>query len=235
MLLPRSPTPTQLARWRILRAFCQQARGTVINRPNSGSSNFSKIVQLIMFQRKGIPFPNAILTSHAETLKVWEHGRGDLVFKSGSSLRSIVAQFDDQARSRLALLERCPTLFQERVKGVDVRVHVVGNNCHAEQIDSIVVDYRYAPKGTSKFKPIELPNQVTSDCIATTAAAGLHFAGIDFKVDGEGKYWMLEVNPMPGYDGYDRRLEGRICTCSLVEMLESEKSLWKSGRLRAVH
>ncbi|MFF4040284.1 hypothetical protein [Streptomyces sp. NPDC001816] len=51
-----------------------------------------------------------------------------------------------------------------------------------------------------------------------TADLGTAFAGWDFKVAGDGTYWCLEVNPMPAYDWYDRRLGGAI-SASLLGLL----------------
>ena len=69
-----------------------------------------------------------------------------------------------------------------------------------------------------RFQALDLPSHVKKDCLRVTAATGNLFSGIDFKVDEQGNYWMLEVNPMPGYDGYDRRLGGCISQ-SLVHLL----------------
>jgi glutathione synthase/RimK-type ligase-like ATP-grasp enzyme len=216
--LPNLPSREHLARWKILRAFFQQSRGVVVNRPQSGSSNHSKIVQLAMFQRMGILFPDAIYTSEEETLRAWAKNKHEIVFKSGSSIRSIVAKVDDKAMLRIGLLSKCPVLFQQHIAGSDVRVHVVGDECHAEQIWCNSVDYRYANREDRRFHALDLPSQVKKDCLRVTAATGNLFSGIDFKVDEQGNYWMLEVNPMPGYDGYDRRLGGTISR-SLVHLL----------------
>ncbi|MFC7646021.1 hypothetical protein ACFQX6_39555 [Streptosporangium lutulentum] len=51
----------------------------------------------------------------------------------------------------------------------------------------------------------------------------MSFAGWDFKRDPQGVHWCLEVNPMPGYDWYDRRAGGAISE-SLVGLLTGEKS-----------
>ncbi len=56
-------------------------------------------------------------------------------------------------------------------------------------------------------------------CVQISRALDLTFSGIDFvlsEVDGE--YYCLEVNPMPGYHGYDLTLQGAISRslCALL-------------------
>jgi hypothetical protein len=79
------------------------------------------------------------------------------------------------------------------------------------------VDYRRSYEET-KYSPCLLPESLSKQIIAATAAFGLKFAGWDFKVTDDNEYWCLEANPMPGYDGYDIRAAGEI-TNSLLELL----------------
>lgn len=47
----------------------------------------------------------------------------------------------------------------------------------------------------------------------------LCFSGWDFKLDQAGIFWLLEVNPMPGYHVYDRHADGRISKALVNEMM----------------
>jgi hypothetical protein len=80
----------------------------------------------------------------------------------------------------LPLVARCPTLFQERIEGPDVRIHVVGSHVFAEMIESSSIDYRRA-KGNI-YHPITLPMSVSAGCVALGNMFSVPFLGIDFKV-----------------------------------------------------
>jgi glutathione synthase/RimK-type ligase-like ATP-grasp enzyme len=80
----------------------------------------------------------------------------------------------------------------------------------------------YRASRSLEFAVHRLPVDLEQQLITATTKMGLSFAGWDFKLDKDGSYWCLEANPMPGYDGYDRRLNGRI-TESLLEVFASTR------------
>ena len=109
--------------------------------------------------------------------------------------------------------------FQERLWGDDVRVHVVADQCHAVRIRSDEVDYRYDRSGNVTEQRCDVPVEIKRKCIDATAALGLSFSGIDFvQMQSTGDYVCLEINPMPGYHGYDLTLDYGI-SASLGELL----------------
>lgn len=113
--------------------------------------------------------------------------------------------------SRFSLLTTCPVFFQERIWGADVRIHVVRDRCHGVIIRSPAVDYRYDKSGKATEHPFAIPPELAARCIDVTAAFGLEFSGIDLiRSEDEGGFYCLEVNPMPGYHGYDLTLNHEI-------------------------
>lgn len=65
-----------------------------------------------------------------------------MVLKSISGIRSIVRPLDNQRATELDRVRDLSTQFQELVEGVDVRVHVVGQQIFATEIRSPVVENR---------------------------------------------------------------------------------------------
>ena len=51
----------------------------------------------------------------------------------------------------------------------------------------------------------ELPAHILNKVQQYRVRSGLTLIGIDFRVTANGDFYILEANPMPGYDGYDRR------------------------------
>ena len=94
--------------------------------------------------------------------------------------------------------------------------HVVGDSVLALRIDSEATDYRIDDEAA--YAPVTLPDALAERMTRTARDMGLIFSGWDFKVDRDGQYWLLEANPMPGYNSYDKRLDGSI-TAALVALL----------------
>ena len=108
---------------------------------------------------------------------------------------------------RLNHLRDSPSLFQRRIIGPDVRIHVVGSEIFPEMIISKNLDYRYPQKDTPNvYYDCDVPTDIRQRCLAYCKMRGLMFAGFDFKIDERNGCWyVLEANPRPGYEFYDRR------------------------------
>ncbi|WP_421736895.1 ATP-grasp domain-containing protein [Caulobacter sp.] len=206
-------------RWRSLisglAAWLEQTPGRVANRPGHSADNGSKPLHETWLRRNGFAVPESLTSSQRDRLTAFAE-EGPCIAKSVAGVRADTrrvtgADFADFTP------ERGPVHLQRRIIGRDARLHVIGQTVHAELIESQAVDYRVAP---ARFRPFEPPADLAAQIVAATRQAGLVFAGWDFKLDDDGRFWCLEANPMPGYDSYDRRAQGAI-TRSLVEQLIS--------------
>lgn len=198
-----------------LNAWLEHIPGKVINRPGSHAHNFCKPLHEDFMRRWGFSVPESLTSSNREQLLTFASSSETILkplsgIRANSELIEIERLRDEFSRSQ------GPIHLQKFIPGVDVRAHVVENVVHSELILADAPDYR---SGRSlRFQPHQLPEDLERRLILATKTMGLSFAGWDFKLDHKGHYWCLEANPMPGYDGYDRRLGGRI-TESLLEML----------------
>jgi len=109
--------------------------------------------------------------------------------------------------ARTDLVRSCPTLFQERVEGTDIRVHVMGRRVFATEIVTDSTDYRFFRfDGSScEFRPVTLDAEIEERCVRLTSALGLGFGGIDLRRTPQGEYYCFEVNPAPGFVFYQMR------------------------------
>lgn len=102
---------------------------------------------------------------------------------------------EDVACSELA---SAPAILQEAlVDKLDLRVTVVGCNVWCAAVTTrgqrIWGDWRLA-KSDAEFSAFQLPESVSSKCIALTRTLGLQYGAIDLALSG-GKYYFLEINP----------------------------------------
>ncbi|MFC8392647.1 RimK family alpha-L-glutamate ligase [Streptomyces sp. NPDC057238] len=197
------------ARLRALTEILATVETLVVNRPGSDMSNWTKAYHLALLSQCGFTVPTSLLTNDAGEARAFLRAVPDAVFKGASGEKTVASEFGPDQVEDLELLPRSPVLFQERVRGADVRTHLVGKEHFSERIDCEGVNYQYW-QGAKAFTPAQAPNEVVEQCLAYQAASGLAFIGFDFIVGDDDSYTVLEANPMPGYDGYDRRLGLRV-------------------------
>jgi glutathione synthase/RimK-type ligase-like ATP-grasp enzyme len=110
----------------------------------------------------------------------------------------------DLAEDRLRLLSNAPVIFQENVRGADIRVFVLDGKilCALEiEMETENVDFRGHEKA---IRIIQVPRDVEAQCLAAAAICSLVFTGIDLKRTADGRYVILECNPSSMFIGFAR-------------------------------
>jgi hypothetical protein len=177
----------------------------VVNRMAAMGSNASKPYQAQLIVRHGFAVPETIVTNDPERVRDFRARHGRVIYKSASSMRSIVRLLEDADLERLDHIRWCPTQFQACVEGTDVRVHVVDREVFATEITTDATDYRYAVREgrRAELRAIELDTGVAARCIALARGLGLAFAGIDLRRTPDGAWVCFEANPSPGFSYYE--------------------------------
>ena len=176
------------------------APSRVLNRAFAMASNSSKPYQAQVIRSCGFDIPETLVTNDPALALAFRARHGRVVFKSTSSIRSIVNELDGRALERLEHIRWCPVQFQAFVEGVDVRVHVVGDEAYATRVSSAATDYRY---GESRLDPMTLSDDVAERCISLSRRLGLPFTGIDLRLASDGRVVCFEVNPSPAFSYYE--------------------------------
>jgi hypothetical protein len=194
----------------------------VVNPPLRDTSNFSKLVHAVeLAAAGGWSIPRSCLTNNVPLAQDFINSCSEgVVFKGASGVKTWATLYESgQHADRLHLIQSCPVLFQERIKGPDVRVHVIGDNAFAEIIESVCLDYRNTR--SNRYRPMALPYDIARGCCELTRACGIPFLGVDFKIQRcSGSWFFLEANSLPCYQGYDRRAGGAISR-AVVDWLSS--------------
>jgi len=208
MVPEHANTPDTAARVGALRRFAyhltnwlELTPALIVNKLSAQASNTSKLYQLRLIRDCGFAVPASLVTTDARQAGAFLRQHGSVIYKSLSSVRSIVTRLEANGLERLESLQHCPTLFQQYVPGMDYRVHVVGRRAFATMLWSESDDYRYDE--LTERVAVELPRQVTERCIALTRTLGLAFSGIDLRRADTGEWFCFEANPSPGFPYYD--------------------------------
>jgi len=184
----------------------------IANRPLGDVSNVSKILHSALWSQLGVMVPESCVTDRPDVaLEFISKWNSNVIYKGASASKTWVSGFNALADlSRLTLIAKSPVLFQQRIDGPDVRVHVVGSEVFAEQINSSAIDYRTV-KGRNRYTAVVLPERIAHACTQIAGSTDQPLLGIDFKVQAEtGDWYFLEANAMPCYQGYDKRAKGAI-------------------------
>lgn len=176
----------------------------VVNRRRPMISNNSKPFQSLLIRAAGFAVPPTLVTNEPATARAFAAVRGPVIYKSTSSVRSIVATLAAEDLERLGAIRGLATHFQAAIRGVEMRVHVVDGATFGARIRSDRADYRYAAAqgGQTTIAPIEVPRPLAERCVALARALEMTFVGIDLIV-GEREAVCLEVNPCPGFSYYE--------------------------------
>jgi hypothetical protein len=186
---------------RVLWTWCDLCRARVVNRLASMGSNSSKPFQLQLIGEH-FAVPETLVTNDPDALAAFADAHGRVVYKSTSGTRSIVTELSAADAERLGDLRACPVQFQQRVDGVDVRVHTIADgSLFATLVTSDAADYRYG--GDATMTATEVDDDVAERCLALAEALGLDFAGIDLRLSPAGETYCFEVNPSPAYSAYE--------------------------------
>ncbi|NBH06313.1 RimK domain-containing protein ATP-grasp [Amycolatopsis sp. SID8362] len=190
----------------VLNAWSDRTAAYVLNRPEAAAGNASKPFQLRGIAGAGFAVPPTLVTNDPDRVADFLREHGDVIVKSASGVRSRVRRV--RPGDRLADVAACPTQFQRRIPGTDVRVHVVGAEVFAAEVDSDADDYRYA-RALGHRDPvltaIDLPPDVTARCFDLAKRLGLPVAGIDLRRTPDGEWYCFEVNPSPGFTYYESK------------------------------
>lgn len=199
--------------------FCDKV---VVNRPSAGHSNYTKLHHIKKLNDFGFNTPDTYIFGDARAAKKVLETNGNWISKGTSSIRTKAVEFDDALYSDLHLLNRIPSLFQEHIRGYDVRLHLVGSKPLALKIESPNVDYRYNTSGNI-YSEIPVPTDILNRCIDFCEGEHLLFAGIDFKVTEAEEWVILEVNNTPGYNFFDNKM-GHAISVALFDFLNQSQT-----------
>jgi RimK-like ATP-grasp domain len=188
-----------------LSAWVEITPALVVNPQSAMATNDSKPNQARLIKEAGFSIPETLVTTDEEAVRAFSAAHGEIIYKSISSVRSIVSRLTEKNIDRLKFLKWCPTQFQEYIGGNDFRMHVVGDEVFACEITSSGDDYRYGrDKDAAEIRSYGLKPELADRCRSLARSLGLVVAGIDFRLDPKKGWHCFEVNPSPAFNYYQQ-------------------------------
>ncbi|UUZ94697.1 ATP-grasp domain-containing protein [Paenibacillus sp. P25] len=174
----------------------------IVNPVDTLLLHFAKPYQIEVLRSAGIPVPETLVTSRPEELRTFCEQR-EVVYKpvAGGALCRLVTPQDFDAE-RLSALQTAPVQFQEYIPGDDLRVFVLNRQAIAAfLVGGEGVDYR---SNTTRLEAVSIAPDVAELCVNACDALGLVFSGVDLKLRPDGSVVLIECNPSPMFEGFDR-------------------------------
>jgi ribosomal protein S6--L-glutamate ligase len=179
----------------------------VLNPPRALEICVDKYVATTRLESAGLPVPPTIVCQHAEAaLEAFDALGGDVVVKPlfGAEGRGLVRVSDKEVAWRIfQAIERSQSvLYLQRYvdhPGWDLRVFVLGGRVLASMRRYARDGWRTNVAQGATAKPIELTQDEEQLAIRAADAVDTSAAGVDLLCGRDGKWYVLEVNAVPGW------------------------------------
>ena len=195
----------------------------------------TKTLQLSEARKIGLRVPDTLITNQASAvLDFVERHRGRVIHKTlGTAMDQTLftKRWDGRDAEALNCLDLAPMIFQEQVRGHrEVRVTLLGEAVFAAEFDTGgKIDGR--ADVDVPYRVHDLPQEVVDRLQALMARLGLAYATVDLRIDGEGDYLFLELNPQ-GQFLYVEIKTGLPITEAMADLLTGSDSDAHSGAHR---
>ena len=119
-------------------------------------------------------------------------------------------------------INNIPVLFQEKVEGCDLRIHILDKKIFGKRSNSKKnIDYRYDDNFFKLSDENNLSQTLMDFCVSVSNEENNQLLGIDF-IQTETGYIVLEANPSPGWSAYHpyNGIEGEPFINTLLRVLK---------------
>jgi len=177
--------------------FLEEIRGAFVSPPDATRAAENKLVQLRAAQKVGFTLPRTIVSQEPDIIRAFHGEVGAMIMKTvrGTLLSPLlVVDVTEDILAADAELSVSPAIFQERIAGTrHIRANCFGDQIYAVTIDSHDLDWRVDLR--VPMAPVTLPEEIEEKLRAVLNALSLRMGIFDLKIDEEGRYVWLEVNP----------------------------------------
>ncbi len=182
----------------------EQAGVPVYNPSSASIISRRKPYQLSILRKTGCPLPETLITNDYQAVKKFIKKHQDIILKpaSGGALTLTPEQINEEI---LKKVREVPAIFQQRIRGDDIRVMVLnGKVISAAKINvpDDTLDFRgneQYQQGYISYSEIQLPDKIKHLCRQLTRNLGLRIGGIDLKHTKDNEFYFLECNSSPIY------------------------------------
>ncbi len=198
----------------------------VYNPASASTTSRRKPYQLSILRNTGCPLPETLISNDYIAAKAFIKKHQDIILKpaSGGALTLTPEQINKET---LKKVREVPAIFQQRIRGDDIRVVVVNDKVVSAakiNVPDDTLDFRgdeEYQQGKISYTEITLPDETQHLCKQLTQNLGLRIGGIDLKQTENNEYYFLECNSSPIYLDVEYKLGHPITQSICDALLES--------------
>jgi hypothetical protein len=190
---------------RAVNASLEMSGTLVVNPVETSWFHRSKPATDLRLRAAGIPSPRCVVTDDPAELRRFVETVGEVVRKpvAGGGYCDAIDP-DALTDADLAGMVTAPVLFQERIRGDDLRVYVLdGDVIAAGRIVTTAIDYR---GNEDDVVGITADDELAELSCRVAETLDLVFTGIDVKRSAGGELTVIDANPSPMFLGFERRM-----------------------------
>jgi glutathione synthase/RimK-type ligase-like ATP-grasp enzyme len=178
----------------------------VVNSPSTFWIHFYKPYTYALAKKFNLKIPQTFVANKSrEILKFYKENKNkELVVKpvAGGDLVRILNE--EELEKIKNTLDYKTFIIQERIKGKELRVFVLGNKILVS-LYLITPDLDYREKqNIEDIKIIDISKELENSIIKFSKWIGLEFCALDFKKSND-NYYFLDINPAPMFVGFETK------------------------------
>jgi glutathione synthase/RimK-type ligase-like ATP-grasp enzyme len=188
-----------------------------------------KPFQLDVIRTLGCPVPETLITNNPKDASGFLELYPDAIVKPAAG-GALTLNAGELSRDELNRIQLAPAIFQQRIRGDDIRVIVAGTKVISSAcilVPPDTIDFRgnheYA-QGRIDYEEVRLPAKLEQDCLRICTALGYRYAGLDLKRTASNDFVFLECNNSPIYLDVENKLGHPITRMLINEILESART-----------
>ncbi len=184
----------------------------------------TKPYQLALARRVGLMIPETLVTNDRDAVvRFVERHEGRVIHKTlavSDEQFLYTKHWDEHDEDRLDELILAPMIFQSAVSGsAEVRITIVGDRFFTAEFNPQGhVDGRL--DNNADYRPHQLPKSVEHRLLKLMRNLGLSYSTVDMRINDEGDYVFLDLNPQGQYLFVEIRT-GQPITAAMADMLQS--------------
>lgn len=198
-----------------------------VNDPATDHVAHRKIKQLKVAQDVGLKLPDTLITNSPDQARRYIDSRGyrNTIYKAFSALEQAWRETRILKEDELGMIDYvryAPVIFQEYIEAaVDLRITIVGEDVFPaaiySQATSYPTDFRM-DMARARMEPTTLPDDIEARLHDLMGRLGLRYGAIDMRLQPDGTYVFLEINPA-GQWLFVEEATGQPISASLARLL----------------
>lgn len=173
-----------------------------INDPARDATAHRKAYQLRLARETGLIIPETLITNDPAAARQFIERNGKAVCKAFSATEANWREtrlVREQELANLQAVSFAPVIFQRYIEAVyDLRITVVGGEIFPAAIHSQETAYAIDCRmdiGRARIEAVSLPQPVKAQLLRLMDQLGLVYGAIDMRLQSDGTYVFLEINP----------------------------------------